>query len=359
MSVIFAILLFSVLIFVHELGHFTAAKLSGVQVNEFSMFMGPAIWKKQVGETLYAIRCIPIGGYCAMEGEDGGSDNPRSFDKAAWWKRLIILAAGAAMNFLIGVVLMVIVVLMVSVCLPGRQTAVPVIASFEDYATVNGENGLQAGDRIVEVDGEKLYSYSDFSMILSLNPGDVHDITVRRNGEKVVLKDFLLEKHEVTLENGSTGLRYGINFTLSTPNFWEKLGMAWNQSLDAVRMVRLSLQMLLGGKVGIKDMSGPVGIVSEMSKVAAASDSKVTALLNMLYFGGFIAINLAVMNLLPIPALDGGRIVCLLITVAVEAVTKKKINPKYEGYLHGAGMILLLALMAIIMFKDVIFLFKR
>ena len=359
MSVIFAILLFSVLIFVHELGHFTAAKLSGVQVNEFSMFMGPAIWKKQVGETLYAIRCIPIGGYCAMEGEDGGSDNPRSFDKAAWWKRLIILAAGAAMNFLIGVVLMVIVVLMVSVCLPGRQTAVPVIAGFEDYATVNGENGLQAGDRIVEVDGEKLYSYSDFSMILSLNPGDVHDITVRRNGEKVVLKDFLLEKHEVTLENGSTGLRYGMNFTLSTPNFWEKLGMAWNQSLDTVRMVRLSLQMLLGGKVGIKDMSGPVGIVSEMSKVAAASDSKVTALLNMLYFGGFIAINLAVMNLLPIPALDGGRIVCLLITVVVEAITKKKINPKYEGYLHGAGMILLLALMAIIMFKDVIFLFKR
>ena len=359
MSVIFAILLFSVLIFVHELGHFTAAKLSGVQVNEFSMFMGPAIWKKQVGETLYAIRCIPIGGYCAMEGEDGGSDNPRSFDKAAWWKRLIILAAGAAMNFLIGVVLMVIVVLMVSVCLPGKQTAVPVIASFEDYATVNGENGLQAGDRIVEVDGEKLYSYSDFSMILSLNPGDVHDITVRRNGEKVVLKDFLLEKHEVTLENGSTGLRYGINFTLSTPNFWEKLGMAWNQSLDTVRMVRLSLQMLLGGKVGIKDMSGPVGIVSEMSKVAAASDSKVTALLNMLYFGGFIAINLAVMNLLPIPALDGGRIVCLLITVVVEAITKKKINPKYEGYPHGAGMILLLALMAIIMFKDVIFLFKR
>lgn len=359
MSVIFAIFLFSVLIFVHELGHFTAAKLSGVQVNEFSMFMGPAIWKKQVGETLYAIRCIPIGGYCAMEGEDGGSDNPRSFDKAAWWKRLIILAAGAAMNFLIGVVLMVIVVLMVSVCFPGKQTAVPVIASFEDYATVNGENGLQAGDRIVEVDGEKLYSYSDFSMILSLNPGDVHDITVRRNGEKVVLKDFLLEKHEVTLENGSTGLRYGINFTLSTPNFWEKLGMAWNQSLDTVRMVRLSLQMLLGGKVGIKDMSGPVGIVSEMSKVAAASDSKVTALLNMLYFGGFIAINLAVMNLLPIPALDGGRIVCLLITVVVEAITKKKINPKYEGYLHGAGMILLLTLMAIIMFKDVIFLFKR
>ena len=347
MSVIFAIFLFSVLIFVHELGHFTAAKLSGVQVNEFSMFMGPAIWKKQVGETLYAIRCIPIGGYCAMEGEDGGSDNPRSFDKAAWWKRLIILAAGAAMNFLIGVVLMVIV------CLPVKQTVVPVIASFEDYATVNGENGLQAGDRIVEVDGEKLYSYSDFSMILSLNPGDVHDITVRRNGEKVVLKDFLLEKHEVTLENGSTGLRYGMNFTLSTPNFWEKLGMAWNQSLDTVRMVRLSLQMLLGGKVGIKDMSGPVGIVSEMSKVAAASDSKVTALLNMLYFGGFIAINLAVMNLLPLPALDGGRIFFLFLNGLLFGLFRRKIDPKYEGYVHMAGLALLLILSLAVTFSDV------
>ena len=353
MSVVFAILLFSLLIFVHELGHFVAAKLSGVQVNEFSMFMGPAIWKKQVGETLYSIRCIPIGGYCAMEGEDGGSDNPRSFDKAAWWKRLMILAAGAAMNFLIGVLLMVIIYL------PVKQTVIPVIAGFEAYSTVNGESGLQPGDRILEVDGEKIYVYSDFSMLLSLNPGDIHDLVVERNGEKVVLTNFLLEKHDVTAEDGTTVRRYGMNFTLNEPNFGEKLGLAWNQSLDTVRLVRLSLQMLFTGKVGLKDMSGPVGIVSEMSNVAAASDSWVSALLNMLYFGGFIAINLAVMNLLPIPALDGGRIVCLLITVAVETVTKKKINPKYEGYLHSAGMILLLGLMAVIMFKDVIFLFKR
>ena len=347
MSVIFAIFLFSVLIFVHELGHFTAAKLSGVQVNEFSMFMGPALWKKQVGETLYAIRCIPIGGYCAMEGEDGGSDNPRSFDKAAWWKRLIILAAGAAMNFLIGVVLMVIV------CLPIKQAVVPVIAGFEDYATVDGENGLQAGDRIVEVDGERLYTYSDFSLILSLNPGDVHDITVRRNGETVVLKDFLLEKHEVKLENGSTALRYGMNFTLSTPSFLEKLGMAWNQSLDTVRLVRLSLQMLFGGKVGIQDMSGPVGIVSEMSKVAAASDSKVTALLNMLYFGGFIAINLAVMNLLPIPALDGGQILFLLVGGIYHFFTHRRIDQKYLGYINMAGFCCLIALMVVVAVSDV------
>ena len=109
MSVLFAILLFSLLIFVHELGHFAAAKLSGVQVNEFSMFMGPLLWSKQIGETTYSLRLIPIGGFCAMEGEDGGSDNPRSFNKAAWWKRLIILVAGAAVNFVMGVLLMVLI----------------------------------------------------------------------------------------------------------------------------------------------------------------------------------------------------------------------------------------------------------
>ena len=125
-----------------------------------------------------------------------------------------------------------------------------------------------------------------------------------------------------------------------------------------MRLVRISLQMLLSGKAGLNDMTGPVGIVSVMSDVAQESSDWVDALLNMLYFGAFIAINLAVMNLLPFPALDGGRIVGVLITTAVEGITKKKINPRYEGYLHTAGMLLLLALMAVIMLKDIIFLFK-
>ena len=352
MSVLFAILLFSVLIFVHELGHFAAAKLSGVQVNEFSMFMGPALWKKQVGETLYAIRLIPIGGYCAMEGEDGGSDNPRSFDKAAWWKRLIILVAGAAMNFIVGVMLMIVVYL------PVQQVVVPVIAGFEEFSTVDGETGLQVGDRILEVDGEKIYVHSDFSLILSLNPGETHDLVVDRGGEKVVLDDFRMERHEVINADGTTQMLFGMNFTISDLDLPGKLQYAWNQSLDTVRMVRLSLQMLLSGQAGLSDVSGPVGIVQQMSTVAEASATKLDALLNMLYFGGFIAINLAVMNLLPIPALDGGRVVGLLITTAVEAVTRKKVDPKYEGYLHAAGMLFLLGTMAIVMFKDIIFLFK-
>lgn len=352
MSVLFAILLFSFLIFIHELGHFAAAKLSGVQVNEFSLFMGPALWKKQVGETLYAIRLVPVGGYCAMEGEDGGSDSPRSFEKAAWWKRLVILVAGAAMNFLVGVVLMI------AIYLPVQQVVVPVIDSFEEFSTVDGENGLQVGDRILEVDGEKIYVQSDFSMILSLYPGDTHDLVVERDGQKVVLDDLRMEKHPVVYEDGSTQMLYGMNFTLEQLSFGGKLRYGWSQSMDAVRMVRLSLQMLLSGQAGISDMSGPVGIVQQMSTVAEASATKLDALLNMLYFGAFIAINLAVMNLLPIPALDGGRVVGLLLTSAVEGITKKKIDPKYESYLHGAGMVLLLALMAIIMFKDIFYLFR-
>ena len=352
MSILFAIFLFSILVFVHELGHFCAAKWSGVQVNEFSMFMGPAIWKKQVGETLYSIRTVPIGGYCAMEGEDGGSDSPRSFDKAAWWKRLIILVAGAAMNFIIGVLLMILVYL------PAESVVVPVIDSFTSYSTVSGENGLQEGDRILELDGEPIYVQSDFSMILSLNPGDIHDLVVERDGKKVVLQDFLMEKHRVTDADGKERMMFGMNFTLEELTFAGKIRYAWYQCLDTVRMVKISLQMLLTGKAGIQDMSGPVGIVQMMSQTAEASETSLDALLNLLYFGAFIAINLAVMNLLPVPALDGGRVVSLMLTTAVEAVTHKKIDPKYEGWIHGAGMILLLALMAVIMFKDIIFLFR-
>lgn len=352
MSIVFAILIFSILIFVHELGHFIAAKASGVQVNEFAMFMGPAIFKKKVGETLYSIRCIPIGGYCAMEGEDEASDNPRSFHNAKWWKRLIILVAGAAMNFLIGLLIFVLVYM------PAQRVALPIISGFEPGCTLNGEGGLQVGDEILEVDGEKIYIQGDFSTIMYLNGGDVHDLVVRRDGEKVVLDDFLMEKKEFVEEDGTTSLRYGFSFTVKDASFFDKVAYGWNNTLDSVRNVRLSLQMLLSGKASFQDLSGPVGIVDMMSDVAAESPTVLDAILNMLWFGGFLAVNLAVMNMLPLPALDGGRVVALLLTTGIETVTKKKINPKYEGYIHAAGMILLLGLMAVIMFKDILFIFK-
>ena len=352
MTILFAILIFSFLIFIHEFGHFITAKLSGVQVNEFAIFMGPAIWKKQIGETLYSIRCIPIGGYCAMEGEDNDTENPRSFQKAAWWKRLIVLVAGAFMNFVSGLLILAIVYA------PVKNLVVPVIHSFEEFSTVGGEQGLQEGDRLVELDGEKIYLQSDFALILSLNAGDYHDIVVERNGELVELDHFHLEKHEVTLEDGSVVQMFGIQFSVVEANFTNKLEYIWNTAIDWVRTVRLSLQMLLTGKAGLSDMSGPVGIVQQMGQAADSAESTSGAIMNLLYFGAFIAINLAVMNLLPLPALDGGRVVALLLTTAVETVLRRKINPKYEGYIHAAGMFLLLALMAIVMFKDIIFLFK-
>ena len=353
MSILFAILLFSFLIFVHELGHFVAAKLSGVQVNEFSMFMGPVIWKKQVGETLYSLRCIPIGGFCAMEGEDEETENPRSFQKAAWWKRLVILVAGAAMNFVVGVLIMLIVYA------PAQRFVVPVIDFFEEGCVLQSADGLQPGDRFLEVDGEKIYVHSDFSTILSMNPGDIHDIVVERDGQKVYLDDFALVKAEFPNADGSTSYRYGFSFLVEDATFLNKIQYGWLSALDTVRIVRMSLQMLVQGQVGLSDMGGPVMIVDQMSQVASQSATVQAAVRNMLYYGGFIAINLAVMNLLPLPALDGGRVVGVLLTTGIEAITRKKLNPKYEGYIHGAGMILLLALMALIMFKDIFVLFKR
>ena len=352
MVIIFAILLFSLLIFVHELGHFIAAKLSGVQVNEFAIFMGPALVKWRRGETLYSIRCIPIGGYCAMEGEDEQTDNPRAFTKAKWWKRLIILLAGSFMNFVIGLVLLF------CVLAPAENFVTREVALVEPGSSLAEGNAIEEGDRILSIAGEKVYVQSDFSLILTVKGAGEHDVQVLRDGEKLLLEDVLFEGREFANEDGTTSLRYGISFRVEDATLASKLSYTWNCALDYVRMVRLSLGMLFKGDAGISDMAGPVGIVQQMSATASASESFLEALNRMLDFGALIAINLSVMNLLPIPALDGGRALCLLLTTAVEGITKKKLNPKYEGYLHAAGMILLLMFMAIITLKDVIGLFK-
>ena len=352
MSVLFAILLFSVLIFVHELGHFVAAKLSGVQVNEFSMFMGPAIFKWKKGETLYAIRCIPIGGYCAMEGEDGGSDSPRAFGAAAWWKRLIILVAGSAMNFIAGLLILV------AVYAPAQQIVLPEVGYIEEGCLIAGEDGIQVGDKFLSIDGEKLYTKSDFSMLLSLKGGDIHDIEIERNGKTILLDDFQMLKNEFPGTNGATEMRYGFSFRTANADWDLKLEHVWATAVNYMRSVRFGLGMLISGQAGIDDMSGPIGIVQQMSETAAESETTFAAFMNLLSFGAYIAVNLAVMNMLPIPALDGGRVAGLLLTTAIEAVSRKKIDPKYEGYIHGIGMILLLALMAIIMFKDIFVIFK-
>ena len=352
MAIVFAIIIFSFLIFIHELGHFLAAKASGVQVNEFAMFMGPALLKWQRGETLYSIRCIPLGGYCAMEGEDEDTDNPRSFQKAAWWKRLVILLAGAAMNFVSGFLIFVLVFS------PAQGFAQPVIAEAEAGNTVVYEEGLHVGDRIVKINGSRVFISSDTTMLFNLHNSDTYDLVVERDGEKVELREFVMARHEFPNADGSTSMRYGIKFGYADKTLGNLLSQSWNTCLSVVQSVKLSLQMLLTGQAGLNDVAGPVGIVQMMNTTAQASATTLDAILNLLYLGGFIAVNLAVMNLLPIPALDGGRVVALLLTASIERIIRRKIDPKYEGYIHGAGMVLLLGFMAVVMFKDIFVIFK-
>ena len=352
MTIVFAIVLIGILIVLHELGHFVAAKLSNVQVNEFSLFMGPAILKWQGKETLYSIRCIPFGGYCAMEGEDGESDNPRSFQRAAWWKRLIILVAGSAMNLLTGFVIYL------ALYMPIDMVAVPQLVEFTDCCTFHSEDGLQVGDELLEIDGRKVYLNQDISVLLGLNETGVHDIVVRRGNEVLTFEDLPMT-HTHTDENGETYSHYGITYGKAVSlSVGERIGYCWNMVVDNVRMVGLSLEMLISGQAGVSDLTGPVGIVSQMNEVAQESETTKLALLNLLSMGAFIAINLGVMNLLPLPALDGGRVLGLLLTTTIEKIIGKKLDPKYEGFVHGVGMLLLILLMVFTLFKDIFTIFQ-
>ena len=349
-SVLVSVLIFSFLIFVHELGHFLAAKSFGVQVNEFSMFMGPALFQKKIGQTVYSLRCIPMGGYCAMEGEDEDTDNPHSFQKAAWWKRLIILVSGAGMNFVVGVLIFIIFML------PATNMVTANISEVLDCVTFQGEQGLQVGDRIVSIDGERVYVGDDVNMLLQVLPGDSREIVVERNGQKVTLHG--ISTHEHMDKDGKVTRHYGFDLTQMKPTFLDNVKQGFLLTIDNVRNVRLGFAMLFNGQAGLKDMTGAVGLVGAMTDVATQAKSTFAAVWSMLYIGGVITVNLGVMNLLPIPALDGGRVAGLLLTTGIEKITRKKLDPKYEGYVHGVGMIILLALIAIITFKDIFMIFK-
>lgn len=344
--ILLAILIFGVLILTHELGHFITAKLFHVRVNEFSICMGPAIFKKKIGETLYAIRCIPIGGYCAMEGEDEASQDPRAFTSAKPWKRAIILVAGSAMNFLTGFLILIIIFSNVV----GFTT--PQVTEFYPDCSLQSADGLHVGDEFYRIDGHRVYLYSDIEMLLSRNASGIHDLQVRRDGRIVTLNDFPMQK-KAYLEDGQTVYRYGMYFGFEEKTVGTVIKNAWYQCVDFTRMVWMSLMDLIKGFVSVNDMSGPVGIVSVIAETGQTSETAEVAALNIAYLGAFIAVNLAVMNMLPIPALDGGRVFFLAISTLIQKIFRKKMDPKYEGYIHAAGMILLLLLIALITFQDV------
>ena len=342
-----AILVFGVLIAVHELGHFMAAKACGVRVNELSIGMGPALWKKQKGETQYSLRLFPVGGFCAMEGEEEDSDDPAALNNQGFWAKLLIFAAGAAMNFIAG--LLIILVLYAD----AQAFYVPVVSGFADGCPLESADGLQEGDRLLRIDGEKVYVYSDISLLMGLNKTGAFDLQIERNGEVITLRDFTMERREYTDQNGKTYTGYGLYFGAEEATLGRKLSYSWNNAMDFARLVRLSLQMLLTGQAGVKDLSGPVGIVSTMTQVGEQAATTRAAVENIAYLAALIAVNLAVMNLLPLPALDGGKIFFLVINAVSMQLFKKQIPAKYENYIHFAGLILLLALMAVITFSDV------
>ena len=341
--VIVAILIFGLLIAVHELGHFTAAKLSGVKVTEFAVGMGPAIIKKQRGETLYTLRCIPFGGFCAMEGEDEDSADPRAFTNQKPWKRLLILVAGSFMNFVTG---LVIVLILFSSAVSFRA---PVIEGFMDGCPYESEDGFALGDRFARIDGKTVYQYYDVAELLAKG-GGTHDIVVIRNGRRVKLDDMPLVPVEY---EGYENKMYGFYFGSDDATVGNKIKYSWNTTMEFVRMVWDALGQLIGGKVSVNDLSGPVGIVDMMAETGEQAASVGDALYDIFYLGAFIAVNLAVMNMLPIPALDGGRVFLLVVTFIIERITRKKLDPKYEGYIHAAGMVLLLGLMAYVLFHDI------
>jgi len=342
--VLFGILMFGILIAVHELGHFSAAKLLGVKVNEFSIGMGPAIIKKQHGETLYSWRCIPIGGFCAMEGEDEDTGDPRAFTKQAPWKRAIILVAGSFMNFLLGFL----IVFFLFINAAGFRA--PTVVDFMEGCPYESAEGFQKNDRIISIDGHRVYQYSDVTDFLSPDQ-EYYDIVVKRDGKKVELKNFRLVPVEYKDQEGK---KYGFYFGIDEPTLANKLYYSWGTTMEFTRWVWKGLKMLFAGEVKMNDMSGPVGIVDLMAETGEQAASFGDGLLDILYLGAFIAVNLAIMNMLPIPAMDGGRVFFLIVTCIIEAITHKKLNPKYEGYIHAAGMILLLLLMAVIMFNDIV-----
>lgn len=340
LQIILAILAFGILVVVHEFGHFISAKKSGVQVNEFWIGMGPTIFSKQWHGTMYCLKILPFGGACVMEGEDQESESDKSFGKAKLSRRILIVVAGALMNFIVGFLIIVCLYAPSDVMLVGTT-----IENFEDGFRYQGENMLMPSDTVLSVDGYHILVQSDFVVALSQSEGP-YDITVRRNGQKIKLVDVPLTT-DFTTETGIP--RYGINFVELQHTPINVLSQSAKISLNYARLVWSSLGQLVSGKVGVDQLSGPVGVAEVMANTAKQSMSSFFSLV------AFISINLGVMNLLPLPALDGGRLVFLVI----EGIRKKPVPAKYEGYVHAAGLILLLALMVYVTGQDIFRIFTR
>lgn len=347
--IIFGILLFNLIIFVHEFGHFFWAKKFGVKVNEFALGMGPRIFKFKKGETLFSLRAFPIGGFCDMEGEDSESESPNSFGNKKAWQKIIIVASGAIMNLLLGF-------LMTFTILCQANTLVSNTVSKFDENAVSSSCGLKENDEIIKINGSTIYSYKDLSFNFFIAPNkESFNIKVKRDGEIIELKN--VKFRTITDKDGTLQVQPDFYLKPMEKNIGTLLKTTFLDVISTIKMAWGGLLGVIKGQISFKNMSGPIGIASVIGEKTSEGlqVSVFAAFMNIFIILTFLTINLGVLNLLPLPALDGGRIIFLL----AELITRKKINPKYEGWIHTIGFFLLMALMFLISCFDVAKLFGK
>ncbi len=331
-TILLAVAVFGAIILVHELGHFLAARLFHVQVDEFSIGMGPAVFKKQMGKTLFALRIIPIGGYIQMDGEDQDSKNPNAFCNQKAWKRLIIISAGAVMNLILG--------LAVSAWMVSARGYVGTtqVLRFEEGAT--SSQALQIGDSIYSVNGTRTRIDNDIVYALLRDDDGLVDMTVIREGEKIPIQ----VPFRTSEMDGERVIVLDFKVLAEKYTFFNTIKYSFGWTVSMVRQVWLSLFDLITGRYGFNQLSGPVGTAQAIGKASTHG------LASLLMMTGFITVNLGVFNLLPLPALDGGRLIFLIL----EMIRRRPVSPKYEGYVHTAGLLLLMTLMVAVTYQDIL-----
>ena len=333
------VLVFGILIFIHEFGHFVTSRACGVAVKEFSVGMGPKIfsWRSKKHDTQYGMRLLPIGGFVSMVGEDEESEDQSAFCNKPVWKRMIIVSAGAIMNLLLGFILMTVIVF------SQGNLASTTVAEFDENATSNAQ--LQVGDEILRVDGTRVHTGNELVYEI-LNSGyEPIDLEVRREGVTLLLEDVTFPSIE---DSGATFGSYDFKVYGEEVNFPNLMKHAFFRSVSTVKMVYDSLLGLITGRFGMEAVSGPVGVTK------VVGDAAKEGFLNLLYIVSVLSINLGVFNLLPFPALDGGRFLFLI----VEGIRRKPINRNVESYVNFIGIMVLFAFMIFVTVKDVFKLFS-
>lgn len=342
MTFIFFILIFGIVVISHELGHFLLAKINGIHVVEFSVGMGPTLLGFTKGETKYSLKLLPIGGACMFEGEDGlnienGEESDRSFNKANVWARISTVVAGPIFNFILGAVVAMIMVSMVHINLP-------VIGVSEESPAMMA--GLQTGDRIIALNDEKVYLFQEMQLFSRINGGKEVTITFERDGE------IMTTTLQPVYNEESGSYMFGVYCdALAEEQGIARLKYAWYEIRYCVKSTYKSLALLVQGQVKSDEVAGPVGIaVNVVGKTYDATKEYgwETVLVNMLNIMLVLTVNLGIINLLPIPALDGGRLVFLLI----EVIRGKPIPPEKEGMVHFAGLVFFMGLMVVVFFND-------